>query len=116
MRFFISVLTAFCALTLSAQKVPSYFIENDYLDAKIKSVPKGSSFIFITDTHFPRSTRTSTPHGGGDHGVLRDLLEAVCWNDDSRLTSTVAVSVESHVMGFDAEKSRKNGRKMKVRV
>ena len=55
-------------------------------------------------------------HGGGDHGVLRDLLEAVCWNDESRLTSTVAVSVESHVMGFDAEKSRKNGRKMKVRV
>ena len=55
-------------------------------------------------------------HGGGDHGVLRDLLEAVCWNDESRLTSTVAVSVESHVMGFDAEKSRKNGRKIKVRV
>lgn len=55
-------------------------------------------------------------HGGGDHGVLRDLLEAVCWNDESRLTSTVAVSVESHVMGFDAEKSRKNGKKMKVRV
>ena len=55
-------------------------------------------------------------HGGGDHGVLRDLLEAVCWNDESRLTSTVAVSVESHVMGFDAEKSRKNGKKMKVKV
>ncbi|MBE6216180.1 MAG: Gfo/Idh/MocA family oxidoreductase [Bacteroidales bacterium] len=55
-------------------------------------------------------------HGGGDHGVLRDLLEAVCWNDESRLTSTVAISVESHVMGFDAEKSRKNGKKMKVRV
>ncbi len=55
-------------------------------------------------------------HGGGDHGVLRDLLEAVCWNDENRLTSTVAISVESHVMGFDAEKSRKNGKKMKVRV
>ena len=51
----------FCALTLSAQEVPSYFHKDDYLDAKIASVPKGSSFIFITDTHFPRSTRTSTP-------------------------------------------------------
>ena len=52
----------FCgSLTMIAQEVPSYFFETGYLDAKIKSVPKGSSFIFITDTHFPRSTRTSTP-------------------------------------------------------
>ena len=55
------IMTAFCALTLSAQEVPSYFHKDGYLDAKIASVPKGSSFIFITDTHFPRSTRTSTP-------------------------------------------------------
>lgn len=55
-------------------------------------------------------------HGGGDHAVLRDLLEAVCWKDESRLTSTVAISVESHVMGFDAEKSRKTGKKIKVKV
>ena len=50
-----------CALNLRAQEVPSYFMENGYLDAKIASVPKGSSFIYITDTHFPRSTRKSTP-------------------------------------------------------
>ena len=55
-------------------------------------------------------------HGGGDHGLFRDFLEAVCWNDVKRLTSSVDVSVESHVMGFDAEKSRKNGKKMKVKV
>jgi len=55
-------------------------------------------------------------HAGGDHALVRDLLEAVCWNDINRLTSTVAVSVESHVMGFDAEKSRKSGKKQKVRV
>ena len=55
-------------------------------------------------------------HGGGDHGLLRDFLEAVCWNDVSRLTSSVDVSVESHVMGFDAEKSSKNGKKVKVKI
>ena len=55
-------------------------------------------------------------HGGGDHGLFRDFLEAVCWNDVKRLTSSVDVSVESHVMGFDAEKSRKNGKKMKVKI
>ena len=62
MKHIITILSAFfCALTMSAQEVPSYFFEDGYLDSRIKSVPKGSSFIFITDTHFPRSTRTSTP-------------------------------------------------------
>lgn len=56
------ILTAFsCAFSSMAQEVASYFLEDGYLDAKIASVPKGSSFIYITDTHFPRSTRTSTP-------------------------------------------------------
>ena len=55
-------------------------------------------------------------HGGGDHGALRDFLEAVCWNDPSRMTSSVDVSVESHIMGFDAEKSRKTGKRMMVKL
>ena len=55
-------------------------------------------------------------HGGGDHGLLRDFLEAVCWNDPSRMSSGVDVSVESHVMGFNAEKSRKNGKKMPIKL
>lgn len=55
------LIAVFCAFTMSAQEVPSYFFENGYLDERIASVPKGSSFIYITDTHFPRSTRTSTP-------------------------------------------------------
>ena len=55
-------------------------------------------------------------HGGGDHGALRDFLEAVCWNDPSRMTSSVDVSVESHIMGFDAEKSRKTGKRSIVKL
>lgn len=55
-------------------------------------------------------------HGGGDHALVRDFLEAVSWNDISRLTSTVDVSVESHVMAFDAEKSRKVGKRIKVKI
>ena len=55
-------------------------------------------------------------HGGGDHGALRDFIEAVSWNDPGRMTSTVDISVESHIMGFDAEKSRKTGKKQKVRI
>lgn len=55
-------------------------------------------------------------HGGGDHALVRDFLEAVAWNDVNRLTSTVDASVESHVMAFDAEKSRKTGKKVKVKL
>lgn len=55
-------------------------------------------------------------HGGGDHGALRDFLEAVCWNDPSRMTSSVDVSVESHIMGFDAERSIRTGKRSIVRL
>ncbi len=54
-------------------------------------------------------------HGGGDLALFRDFVEAVAAEDPSHLSSTIDVSMESHIMGFLAEKSRKNGRKMKVK-
>ena len=55
-------------------------------------------------------------HGGGDHALVRDFLEAVSTRDSSHLTSTIDASVESHVMGFAAEKSRRTGRKEKIKL
>lgn len=55
-------------------------------------------------------------HGGGDHALVRDLLEAVDAQDESKLSSTVRASVESHVMGFACEKSRLEGRKVAVKL
>ena len=55
-------------------------------------------------------------HGGGDLALARDFIEAVAHQDPSRLSSTIDVSIESHVMGFAAERSRKTGRKEKVKV
>ena len=54
-------------------------------------------------------------HGGGDLALARDFVEAVSWQDPARLSSTIDVSIESHVMGFAAERSRKTGRKEKVK-
>ncbi len=48
-------------------------------------------------------------HGGGDYRFVSDLLNAVYHRDEGLLTSTVTASVESHVMGFRIEKSRKGG-------
>jgi len=51
-------------------------------------------------------------HGGGDLMLVRDFVEAVHYRDPKRLTSLIADSVESHLMGFACERSRLEGRKV----
>lgn len=46
-------------------------------------------------------------HGGGDWLLARDFVQAVAHQDPKMLTSTIDESIESHLMGFMAEKSRK---------
>ena len=53
-------------------------------------------------------------HGGGDHALVRDFLRAVSAHDEKLLSSSIDVSIESHVMGFRAEKSRKSMKKVKI--
>ena len=55
-------------------------------------------------------------HGGGDMALARDFVNAVGLQDPGQLSSTIDVSLESHVMGFAAERSRKSGKKEKVKV
>jgi len=45
-------------------------------------------------------------HGGGDWALAADWVQAVREQDPSLLTSTIDASIESHIMGFMAEKSR----------
>jgi len=52
---------------------------------------------------------TTDGHGGGDWNLCADWVEAVATQDKSLLTSTIDASVESHLMGFAAEKSRLGG-------
>jgi len=48
-------------------------------------------------------------HGGGDWRLVADWLQAIYQRDPNLLTSTIDQSIESHIMGFMAEKSRLNG-------
>lgn len=50
-------------------------------------------------------------HGGGDHRLVRDLVQAVSRRDPSLLTSSLDTSMESHQIGFLAEESRHAGGK-----
>lgn len=58
----------------------------------------------------------SDTHGGGDWRLASDWVQAVAHHDPSLLTSTIDASIESHVMGFAAERSRKEKRVMEVRM
>lgn len=47
-------------------------------------------------------------HAGGDWGIVKDFVLAVANHDEKYLSSTIDVSVESHIMGFKAETARLN--------
>lgn len=55
-------------------------------------------------------------HGGGDWLLVRDFVQAVSQQNPDILTSTIDESIESHVMGFMAEESRKTDKVMNVKV
>ena len=48
-------------------------------------------------------------HGGGDWNLVADWIQAVSKKDKSLLSSSIDASVESHLMGFAAERSRLGG-------
>lgn len=58
--------------------------------------------------------KTLGGHGGGDFGLMRDWVQAISRRDGSLLTSTIAASMESHLVGFIAEDSRHEGGTLKV--
>ncbi len=55
-------------------------------------------------------------HGGGDFGLVHDWVQAVSQKNPSLLTSTIDVSIESHVMCFAAEKSRRSKKVESVKL
>lgn len=55
-------------------------------------------------------------HGGGDWRLVADWINAISKKDPSLLTSTIDASIESHVMGFMAEESRKSKKVMAVKL
>jgi hypothetical protein len=51
-------------------------------------------------------TGISSGHGGGDYGLMEAFIKAVQHQDASLIASSLAVSMESHKIGFEAERSR----------
>jgi predicted dehydrogenase len=55
-------------------------------------------------------------HGGGDWRLVANWIQAIAERNPALLTSTIDASIESHVMGFMAEKSRKLNKVMRVKL
>ncbi|HEY4651120.1 MAG TPA: Gfo/Idh/MocA family oxidoreductase [Pontibacter sp.] len=55
-------------------------------------------------------------HGGGDWLLVRDFVQAVSQQNPDLLTSTIDASIESHIMGFMAEESRKRNKIMDIKM
>lgn len=66
------------------------------------------SFV-LTDFKTRKQTSWSLKtdaHGGGDHRLVKDWVQAVYQQKKELLSSSIEVSVESHLMAFAAERSR----------
>jgi hypothetical protein len=61
-------------------------------------------------------TQSTDGHGGGDWRLVSNWIQALSKRDASLLTSTIDQSIESHVMGFMAEESRKTMKVMEVKL
>jgi predicted dehydrogenase len=70
----------------------------------------------ITKWNVNENAQITSGHGGGDYGLVRDWLKAVEMHDPTILTSSLAASMESHLIGFRAEESRHNGTIVKVEM
>ena len=76
---------------------------------------------FLDDSTREINTETNndggilTGHGGGDFGVMDAFVRALETNDRSHILSGVDETLESHLMVFAAEESRRTGKVIEVR-
>ena len=59
---------------------------------------------------------TTDGHGGGDWRLAENWVQAVAQRNPALLTSTIDQSIESHIMGFMAEESRKTKKVMDIHM
>ena len=63
----------------------------------------------VIDTAVNNDGGILTGHGGGDFGLMQNFVEAVASNDPSLILTGIDETLESHLMVFAAERSRREG-------
>jgi len=85
------------------------FTHTDFLTGKVTKWD-------VTIDENKNSGYQGSGHGGGDWGLVTDWINAVKKQDSNLLTSTIDASVESHIMGFMAEKSRETNQIIPIQL
>ncbi len=91
------------------------YIEGDMRQMEIHDFRTGEHTVLETRVLELEQVR-GDGHGGGDWRLMANWVRAVAAQDASILTSSLAASVESHVMAFAAERSRLQGTVEPIRV
>ena len=63
----------------------------------------------VIDTDADNDGGILTGHGGGDYGLMKNFVSAVANNDQSLILTGIDETLESHLMVFAAEESRRKG-------
>jgi hypothetical protein len=72
----------------------------------------GSDIVIVGNDGKPSRLSTSQVgggyegHGGGDQGLVDAIYEAFSGSGEGKMTTSLSLSIESHVVGFAAEASR----------
>jgi predicted dehydrogenase len=66
------------------------------------------------DTHVVSDGAITSGHGGGDDGLMAQFVKAIASGDASAIFSGPDESLETHLMVFAAETSRREGRVVEI--
>lgn len=91
------------------------YIEGDMSQMAIHDFRSGERTVLETRV-LDVDEYAGSGHGGGDWRLAANWVEAVAKQDATLLSSTVDVSIESHIMAFAAEKSRARRTVESIRV
>jgi hypothetical protein len=53
-------------------------------------------------------------HGGGDRKIMDSFVDAITAGDKKQILTPVQMSLDSHLMAYAAEKSRKTGKVINI--
>lgn len=84
------------------------YLDGDMQHLEAHDFRTGAITTWVSDVVEPTDDAQSG-HGGGDWRMVADFVQAVAHRDPTRLTSTLAQSIESHLVAFACERSRAHG-------
>ena len=88
------------------------YIKTDSRMIQVKDFLTGE--VTEYDSNIANDGNITSGHGGGDYGLMEAFVAALASGDRSKILSGVDETLESHLMVFAAEESRKSGKTVAI--